>query len=146
MALFLFIFSVQMFSVGVIFGASLASLLGHHYGRRLCLMLLAVPDLASWVMMASSTTTWMMVASRFLSGCAGGGYLLCIQLYVGEITSLDQRAWLLALSAPMTALGVLTMQVSPSPAPRAINFNKFRCEASVKVGVKFRNLNLTYGI
>ena len=103
-----------MFGVGVILGATLASILGHHYGRRLCLMLLAVADLASWVMMASSTKTWMMVASRLLSGCAGGGYLLSIQVYVGEITSLDQRAWLLALSAPMTALGVLTMQVSTS--------------------------------
>ena len=103
-----------MFGVGVILGATLASLLGHHYGRRLCLMFLTVPDLASWLIMATSSSSMMVMASRFLSGSAAGGYLLCIQVYVGEISSLDQRAWLLALSAPITALGVLTVQVSTS--------------------------------
>ena len=103
-----------MFGVGVLLGATLSSQLGHHYGRRLCLMLLALSDLASWALMASSTTTGMMLASRLLAGCASGGYLLCVQVFVGEISSLDQRAWLLALSAPLTALGVLTMKVSAS--------------------------------
>ena len=51
----LFIFSVHMFAVGAIFGAVLASLIGHHYGRRLCLLMLAVPDLLGWLVMATST-------------------------------------------------------------------------------------------
>ena len=100
-----------MFGVGVIAGGGLSSLLGQLWGRRLCLMLLALPDLAGWLVMASSSSPWLVVASRFLSGCAGGGYLVCVQVYVGEISTLAQRGWLLALSAPLTSLGLLTVQV-----------------------------------
>ena len=106
-----------MFAVGAIFGAVLASLIGHHYGRRLCLLMLAVPDLLGWLVMATSTNIGMLLGSRFLSGCAGGGYILCVQVYVGEISQTEQRAWLLALSAPITALGVLAMYVSSDLLP-----------------------------
>ena len=113
----LLIFPVDMFGVGAVLGAALASLLGHHYGRRLCLMTLAVMDLLGWLVMATSTNLGMLVGSRFLSGCAGGGYMLCVQVYVGEISQTHQRAWLLALSAPITALGILTMYVSSGLLP-----------------------------
>jgi len=106
-----------MLGVGAIFGAALASVLGQQYGRRLCLMMLAVPDLLGWLVMATSTNCGMLLASRFLSGCAGGGYMLCVQVFVGEISEVSQRSWLLALSAPITALGVLTMYVSSGLIP-----------------------------
>ena len=69
----------------------------------------------------------MFQTSRFLAGLAAGGYILCIQacdaesylwnlsesnilkVYVGEIASIHNRGWLLALSTPITALGVLSM-------------------------------------
>ena len=43
--------------------------------------------------------------------------MLCVQVYVGEISQTHQRAWLLALSAPITALGILTMYVSSGLLP-----------------------------
>ena len=80
-------------------------------------MFLAVPDMIGWVITAIATNTSLLQSARFILGMAGGGYLLCVQVYVGEICSCYHRGWLLSLTSPITALGVLTMYVTSGILP-----------------------------
>jgi len=108
---------VQMYGVGAVLGILLATILGQLYGRRACLMFLAVPDMIGWVITAIATNTVLLQSARFISGVAGGGYILCVQVFVGEICSCHHRGWLLSLATPITALGVLTMYVTSGLLP-----------------------------
>merc|ERR1719420_2063374 len=51
-----------------IFGALLSAYLGNQYGRKMSLILLAIPDLLGWILVASSQNLGMMLAGRFLGG------------------------------------------------------------------------------
>jgi len=106
-----------IFGIGAIFGALLSAYLGNQYGRKMSLILLAVPDLLGWILVASSQNLGMMLAGRFLGGFAAAGYSPNIQIYVGEITQPQHRGWLSALTVPITAIGVLTMYVVGSILP-----------------------------
>jgi len=100
---------VQMYGIGAVVGTLGATALAQLVGRRAALMLLTLPDILAWIIAALANTILMIETSRFLAGLAAGGYILCIQVYVGEIASIHNRGWLLALSTPITALGVLSM-------------------------------------
>ena len=80
-------------------------------------MFLAVPDMIGWVISAIATNIVLLQSARFISGVAGGGYILCVQVYVGEICSCYHRGWLLSLTSPVTALGVLTMYATSGLLP-----------------------------
>jgi len=106
-----------IFGIGAIFGALLSAYLGNQYGRKMSLILLAIPDLLGWILVASSQNLGMMLAGRFLAGFAAAGYSPNIQIYVGEITQPQHRGWLSGLTVPITAIGVLTMYVVGSILP-----------------------------
>jgi len=106
-----------IFGIGAIFGALLSAYLGNQYGRKMSLILLAIPDLLGWILVASSQNLGMMLAGRFLAGFAAAGYSPNIQIYVGEITQPQHRGWLSGLTVPITAIGVLTMYVVGSWLP-----------------------------
>jgi len=106
-----------IFGIGAIFGGLLSAFLGNRYGRKMSLILLAIPDLLGWILVASSQNLGMMLAGRFLAGFAAAGYSPNIQIYVGEITQPQHRGWLSGLTVPITAIGVLTMYVVGSWLP-----------------------------
>jgi len=98
-----------MFSLGAIFGGLVSAYLGKKYGRRMSLIMLAVPDLLGWILVASSQNLWMMLAGRFLAGLSAAGYSPNIQIFVAEITEAKHRGWLSGLTMPMMSIGVLLM-------------------------------------
>ena len=55
-----------MFSLGAIFGGFMSAFLGKTYGRRMSLIMMAIPDLLGWILVASSQNIWMMLLGRFL--------------------------------------------------------------------------------
>merc|ERR1712123_537172 len=106
-----------IFGLGAIFGGLLSAYLGNRRGRKMSLILLAIPDLLGWILVASSQNLGMMLAGRFLAGFAAAGYSPNIQIHVGEITQPQHRGWLSGLTVPITAIGVLTMYVVGSWLP-----------------------------
>jgi len=96
-----------MFSLGAIFGGFISAFLGKTYGRRVSLMMLTVPDLLGWILVASSQNIWMMLTGRFLAGLAAAGYSPNIQIFVAEISEARNRGWLSGLTMPMMSIGVL---------------------------------------
>jgi len=106
-----------MFSLGAIFGGLISAFLGKTYGRRVSLMLLTVPDLLGWILVASSQNIWMMLTGRFLAGLAAGGYSPNIQIFVAEISEAKHRGWLSGLTMPMMSIGVLLVYTMGSWLP-----------------------------
>ena len=47
-------FSASIFGIGAIFGGFLAGYLGSQFGRRKALLLLTVPDICGWILIAAS--------------------------------------------------------------------------------------------
>ena len=70
-------------------------------------MMLALPDLLGWILVASSQNLWMMLIGRFLIGFAAAGYSPNIQTFVRKITKAKHRGWLSSLMVPIMANGVL---------------------------------------
>eukprot|EP00091_Calanus_sinicus_P011843 TRINITY_DN2672_c0_g1_i2.p1 TRINITY_DN2672_c0_g1~~TRINITY_DN2672_c0_g1_i2.p1 ORF type:complete len:586 (-),score=108.96 TRINITY_DN2672_c0_g1_i2:152-1909(-) len=106
-----------IFGIGAIFGGLLSAFLGNRYGRKMSLILLAIPDILGWLLVASSQNIGMMLAGRFFAGFAAAGYSPNIQIFVGEISQPMHRGWLSGLTVPITAIGVLTMYVVGSWLP-----------------------------
>jgi len=106
-----------MFSLGAIFGGLISAFLGKTYGRRVSLMLLTVPDLLGWILVASSQNIWMMLTGRFLAGLAAAGYSPNIQIFVAEISEAKHRGWLSGLTMPMMSIGVLLVYTMGSWLP-----------------------------
>jgi len=106
-----------IFGLGAIFGGLMSAFLGNRFGRRVSLMMLALPDLLGWILVASSQNLWMMLIGRFLIGFSAAGYSPNIQIFVGEITQAKHRGWLSALTVPIMAIGVLLMYTIGSWLP-----------------------------
>lgn len=107
----------SIFGIGAVFGGLTAAFLGNQYGRRVSMMLLAVVDLAGWILVAGSQDLTMMLAGRFFAGFSAAGYSMCIQIYVAEITQAKHRGWLQALTVPIMSIGTLVMYTIGSYLP-----------------------------
>ena len=83
-----------MLILGAAFGGLLSAFLGHILGSRRMLMLLSLPDVAGWVLIASSQNVPMLFTGRFLTGVAAGGYYSNIQIYVANRYQTVHSGWL----------------------------------------------------
>ena len=60
--------------MGAIFGGFASALLGSKFGRRKSLLLLTIPDIIGWIMIAAAQNLPMILIGRFLQGFAAAGY------------------------------------------------------------------------
>lgn len=97
----------SIFGLGAIFGGFAAAILGSKFGRRKSLLLLTIPDILGWVLIASSQNLPMILAGRFLQGFASAGYSPSIWIYVAEIAQPQYRGVLSAITMPAIATGTL---------------------------------------
>lgn len=97
----------SIFGLGAIFGGLAAAALGSKFGQRKALAMIAIPDLVSWILIASAQNIPMMMIGRFLSGFCAAAYSPVIQTYVAEIAQPQHRGWLGGLTSPILAFGAL---------------------------------------
>jgi len=97
----------SIFGLGAIFGGFASAYLGSKFGQRKALIMLAVPDMLAWMLIASAQNIPMMLIGRFLSGFAAAGFSPSIQIYVAEIAQPQHRGWLGGLSTPIMSFGAL---------------------------------------
>jgi len=107
----------SVFGLGAVAGGLISAVLGNKFGRRSSIMLLALPDLLGWILVASSQNIAMMLVGRFLAGFSAAGYSTNIQIYVAELSQPQHRGWLSGLTVPIMAIGVLTMYLVGSWLP-----------------------------
>ena len=73
-------FSASIFGLGAVVGGFASSYLGARFGRRKSILILAVPDLIGWVLIAAAQNLPMMLVGRFLNGFCAAGFSPSIQV------------------------------------------------------------------
>lgn len=111
----------SIFWLGALLGACLAPWLTSRLGSRVTLLLLTIPDLLGWVLLACPPSTLLLLLGRLLTGLATGGYLPTIRHFTCEVAQEERRPLLLLLPLPSMALGTLLVYslgllLSPSQA------------------------------
>jgi facilitated trehalose transporter len=96
-----------IFGLGAVFGGFAAAILGSKYGRRKTILILTVPDILGWILIAASQNLPMILIGRFLQGFASAGYSPSIWIYVAEIAQPEYRGILSAITMPAIATGTL---------------------------------------
>lgn len=75
-----------MSCVGGFIASCLYGWLADKYGRKVSLVSLSVPQILSWLLIYYAADSNFLMASRFLSGFAGGGIFIVVPLFITEIS------------------------------------------------------------
>jgi facilitated trehalose transporter len=90
-------------AAGCLFGGFLME----RVGRRRTSLLIGLPALTGWVLMAIAQDLNMLLVGRFLTGFSVGAFGPVGLVYIGETSSPKYRGVLLAATAFSVALGIL---------------------------------------
>ncbi|XP_054742915.1 facilitated trehalose transporter Tret1 isoform X1 [Anastrepha obliqua] len=74
-----------MVCVGGALGTMFFSWFADRYGRKKCLLLVALPSLAGWLIIPFATTPTHLCIARVFGGIAGGGIFTVIPIYTTEL-------------------------------------------------------------
>ncbi|XP_004593716.2 solute carrier family 2, facilitated glucose transporter member 6 [Ochotona princeps] len=99
----------SIFTLGAAAGGLSAMALNDLLGRKLSIMLSAVPSAAGYALMAGAHGLWMLLLGRMLTGFAGGLTAACIPVYVSEIAPPSVRGALGATPQLMAVFGSLSL-------------------------------------
>lgn len=94
-------------SVGCIFGG----ILMERYGRRSILLMLNVPFLISWILIATAGNLHWLLFGRFISGLSVGLLGPPAAVYIGETSEPRYRGFLLAAVSLAIAIGILVTHI-----------------------------------
>ncbi|OWR47308.1 Sugar transporter ERD6 6 [Danaus plexippus plexippus] len=98
-------------SLSAILGVSFYIFILDNYGRKLGLILIAIPQVISWIIRLCYSTTITLMISRVLAGLAAGGCFIVVPTYVKEISQDDIRGILGTFVALLQMSGVLFMYI-----------------------------------
>ncbi|XP_045762224.1 facilitated trehalose transporter Tret1-like [Maniola jurtina] len=98
---------VSSMSFAAIFGVPVYAYIADAFGRRLGVILLALPQAISWIIRLSYSSTTTLIIARIISGLASGGCFNIVPIYVKEISQDNIRGTLGTLSTLLQTLGVL---------------------------------------
>uniref|UniRef100_A0A672YKK8 Solute carrier family 2, facilitated glucose transporter member 8 n=1 Tax=Sphaeramia orbicularis TaxID=375764 RepID=A0A672YKK8_9TELE len=76
----------SIYTLGAAAGGLGAMLLNDMIGRKLSIMMSAVPSTVGYVLMGGAVDLWMLHVGRFLTGVAGGMTAASIPVYISEIS------------------------------------------------------------
>ncbi|XP_060126545.1 solute carrier family 2, facilitated glucose transporter member 6 [Zootoca vivipara] len=97
----------SVFSLGVAAGGFGTMFFNDYLGRKLSIMLSAVPSFIGYLFMTSAQETWMLLVGRLLTGFAGGVISASIPVYISEISHPGVRGTLGSCPQIMGVLGAL---------------------------------------
>ncbi|KAF2905255.1 hypothetical protein ILUMI_00921 [Ignelater luminosus] len=80
-------------------------------GRKLALLLLTIPFVAGWLLIAFANSVLMIYIGRFITGMATGAFLVSGPLYTSEIAEKAVRGALVILSA-LVSLGIMIAYIT----------------------------------
>jgi len=75
----------SIISIGAILNVFVSGKVAEYIGKRKCLILLCLPNLAFYILTYIATNVNHLYAARFCAGVTGGGLFRIIPLYIGEI-------------------------------------------------------------
>ncbi|XP_017473364.1 PREDICTED: facilitated trehalose transporter Tret1 [Rhagoletis zephyria] len=75
----------SMVCVGGALGTMFCSWFADRYGRKKCLLMVALPSLAGWLIIPFATTPTHLCIARVFGGFAGGGIFTVVPIYTTEL-------------------------------------------------------------
>ncbi|XP_006640694.2 solute carrier family 2, facilitated glucose transporter member 6 [Lepisosteus oculatus] len=99
----------SMFTLGAAAGGISAMVLNDNIGRKLSIMVSAVPSAVGYLLMGSAQAVWMLLLGRFLTGFAGGMTAASIPVYVSEISHPKVRGTLGSCPQITAVFGALAL-------------------------------------
>ncbi|XP_003964559.1 solute carrier family 2, facilitated glucose transporter member 6 [Takifugu rubripes] len=81
----------SIYTLGAAVGGLGAMLLNDKIGRKLSIMLSAVPSTIGYMLLGGAVNLWMLLLGRFLTGVAGGMTAASIPVYISEISHKSVR-------------------------------------------------------
>uniref|UniRef100_A0A1A8CHR9 Solute carrier family 2, facilitated glucose transporter member 8 n=1 Tax=Nothobranchius kadleci TaxID=1051664 RepID=A0A1A8CHR9_NOTKA len=99
----------SIYSLGAAAGGLGAMLLNDLVGRKLSIMMSAVPSTIGYMLMGGAVDLWMLHLGRFLTGVAGGMTAASIPVYISEISHRKVRGALGSCPQITAVFGTLTL-------------------------------------
>uniref|UniRef100_A0A8C7CFF8 Solute carrier family 2, facilitated glucose transporter member 6 n=1 Tax=Oncorhynchus kisutch TaxID=8019 RepID=A0A8C7CFF8_ONCKI len=99
----------SIFTLGAAAGGLGAMLLNDLIGRKLSIMVSAVPSTVGYIVMGGAQATWMLHLGRFLTGIAGGMTAASIPVYISEISHPKVRGALGSCPQITAVFGALSL-------------------------------------
>ncbi|XP_010875415.1 solute carrier family 2, facilitated glucose transporter member 6 isoform X1 [Esox lucius] len=101
----------SIFTLGAAAGGLGAMLLNDLIGRKISIMVSAVPSTVGYIVMGAAQVTWMLHLGRFLTGIAGGMTAASIPVYISEISHPKVRGALGSCPQVTAVFGALSLYV-----------------------------------
>lgn len=102
---------VALMPLGAVFGPFPSAIMADKLGRKLTLLILAVPFVASFFMLAFAEVIGLYYAARFLTGAVLGGVFTVIPIFIGEISEVTNRGTFLSSFNLFITAGILIAYV-----------------------------------
>ncbi|GAA6226058.1 solute carrier family 2, facilitated glucose transporter member 6-like [Lates japonicus] len=99
----------SIYTLGAAAGGLGAMLLNDMIGRKLSIMMSAVPSAIGYMLMGGATNLWMLQVGRFLTGVAGGMTAASIPVYISEISHKAVRGALGSCPQITAVFGTLSL-------------------------------------
>ncbi|XP_034395206.1 solute carrier family 2, facilitated glucose transporter member 6 [Cyclopterus lumpus] len=99
----------SIYPLGAAAGGLGAMLLNDMIGRKLSIMMSALPSVIGYLLMGGAVNIWMLLAGRFLTGIAGGMTAASIPVYISEISHKDVRGTLGSCPQITAVFGALAL-------------------------------------
>ncbi|XP_015244124.1 PREDICTED: solute carrier family 2, facilitated glucose transporter member 6-like [Cyprinodon variegatus] len=99
----------SIYSLGAAAGGLGAMFLNDLIGRKMSIMMSAVPSTAGYMLMGGAVNLWMLHTGRFLTGVAGGMTAASIPVYISEISHKKVRGALGSCPQITAVFGTLTL-------------------------------------
>lgn len=101
----------SLLALGAVFGPFPSAIMADRFGRKLTLLILAVPFIISFFMLAFAETVGLYYGARFLAGAALGGVFTVIPMFIGEIAEVTTRGMCLSTFTLFITGGILLSYV-----------------------------------
>ncbi|CAH2216346.1 jg15706, partial [Pararge aegeria aegeria] len=98
-------------SLAAIFGVPVYAYIADAFGRRVGVILLALPQAISWIIRLSYSSTTTLIIARVVSGLASGGCFNIVPMYIKEISQDNIRGTLGTLPTVLQTLGVFIVYI-----------------------------------
>lgn len=101
----------SILAVGAAIVAIPVGVLAQKVGRRMTVLILAIPFMLSWLLTIFANGAGMLIAGRFVAGLGTGGICVAAPMYIGEIAETSIRGTLGAFFQLFLTLGILFVYV-----------------------------------